>query len=234
MLGPFDYVLWVAAVLADVAVIAFALYRKSFLRYLPLSIYVLAGLFVEVGRYACLHKFGLQSPVYFYYYYYSDAMIGILMYLVIIHLYQHVFSEMGVGKLIRIAAGFLLGLTAVFSYLVVHHNQDHLTARFVLEFEQNLNFVGVVLIYLLWGAVLKLRETRTRLIQLVLALGAYFSAIAGLYALWNLFPSLDEHTLRLIPPVMGTLLPLAWAYTLATVPEDSRLVPAAIAARAAR
>ena len=35
-------------------------------------------------------------------------------------------------------------------------------------------FVGVVLTYLLWGAILKLRETRTRLIQLVLALGDLF------------------------------------------------------------
>ncbi|HWG59048.1 MAG TPA: hypothetical protein VN661_08375, partial [Candidatus Acidoferrales bacterium] len=149
MLGPFDYALWAAAFIADIAVIVCALYHRAFLRYLALNVYVLAGMAVELGRYACLHRFGLESSVYFYYYYYSDAMIGILMYLVIIHLYQHVFSEMGVGKLIRLTAGFLLAVTAIFSYLVVYRNQDHLTARFVLEFEQNLNFVGLVLVYLL-------------------------------------------------------------------------------------
>jgi len=45
-----------------------------------------------------------------------------------------------------------------------------------------------VLTYLLWGAVLKLQETRTRLVQMVLSLGLYFSAYAGSYALVNLAP----------------------------------------------
>ena len=91
--------------------------------------------------------------------------------------------------------------------------------------------VGVVLTYLLWGAVLKLRETRTRLIQLILALGVYFSATAGTYALRNLFPGLQESFLRWVPPLIGTWLPLAWAYTFSKVPEDARLMTARLVVR---
>jgi hypothetical protein len=79
---------------------------------------------------------------------------------------------------------------------------------------------------------LKLRETRVRLIQLVLALGIYFSADAMTYALRNLFPSLEPLVLRWIPPIMGVWLPLAWAYTMAKVSEDSRLTPARLMVKA--
>jgi glucan phosphoethanolaminetransferase (alkaline phosphatase superfamily) len=95
---------------------------------------------------------------------------------------------------------------------------------------QNLYFVGVVLTYLLWGAILKLRETRTRLIQLVLALGVYFSATACTYALRNLFPNLESSVLKSIFPVVGLWLPVAWAYTFAKVSEDARLATARLAA----
>ena len=71
---------------------------------------------------------------------------------------QQVFAEMKVSRYIRGAAAMLLAATAFFSYMVVHQNKDHLTTRFVVELEQNTNFVVVVLTYLLWGAILKLRE----------------------------------------------------------------------------
>ena len=39
--------------------------------------------------------------------------------------------------------------------MVIHENRSHLTTRFVVELGQNLHFVGMVLTYLLWGAILK-------------------------------------------------------------------------------
>ncbi|MGA3300909.1 MAG: hypothetical protein ABSD87_12530 [Candidatus Acidiferrales bacterium] len=144
------------------------------------------------------------------------------------------FEEMGASKYIGWAAAIMIVTTAIFSYAVVHQNRGNLTGRFVVELGQNLYFVGVVLTYLLWGAILRLRETRMRLIQLVLALGIYFSADAMTYALRNLFPSpsLEYAVLRWIPPIMGVWLPLAWAYTMAKVPEDSRLTPARLMVKA--
>jgi hypothetical protein len=154
-----------------------------------------------------------------------------LVYFTIMELYQHVFREMNLSGYIRGATALLLAGTAFFSYAVVRQNTDHLTSRFVVELGQNLYFVGVVLTYLLWGAVLKLKETRTRLIQLILALGVYFSATAAAYALRHLFPSLQSSILRWVPPLIGTWLPLAWAYTFSKVSEDARLATANLVVR---
>ena len=145
---------------------------------------------VALGEYFTIQHYGFQSMNYRYYYYYSESLLTILLFWVIILFYQQVFAEMEASRYIRRAAALLLVATGFFSYMVIHANKDHLTSRFVVELGQNLYFVGVLLTYLLWGAILKLRETRTRLIQLVLALGVYFSATAGTYALRNLFPGL--------------------------------------------
>src|SRR6202042_617703 len=186
---------------------------------------MLCDALVTWGQYYCVHHFGFESTTYVYFYYYPDSLLNVLMFWVIIKFYQETFAEMGVSRYIRGAAMMLILLTAVFSYAVVHQNRTHLTSRFVVEIGQNFCFVGVVLTYLLWGAILKLRETRMRLIQLVLALGIYFSATAGTYALRNLFPGLQPSVLRWIPPMMGVWLPMAWAYTMYKVPEESRLAP---------
>src|SRR5579862_9471104 len=105
------------------------------------------------------------------------------------NLYSLVFAEMGVAKHIRAGAMLILAGTAAISYYMVASSSQRFVTHFVLELGQNLFFVGVVLTYLLWGAVAKLRETRTRLMQLVLSIGVYVSLSAGSYALLNLYPN---------------------------------------------
>jgi len=87
--------------------------------------------------------------------------------------------------------------------------------------------VGLVLTYVLWGAILKLRETRTQLIQLVLSLGVYFSAFAATFALENMFRHPAFFTYAV--PVLGCLLPLAWTYAFWRLAPDARMVPARLA-----
>ena len=186
---------------------------------------------VQCAHFYFLHKYGLSSKQYTYVYYYTESLLTISLFCVVIQLYQHVFEEMKVSKQIRTAAGVLVAATAFFSYAVIRQNQDHLTSRFVVELGQNLYFVGVVLTYLLWGAILKLRETRTRLIQLVLALGIYFSATAGTYALRNLFPDLEASVLHVIFPMLGVWLPAAWSYTFLRVSDEDRLMPAQLSVK---
>ncbi len=189
---------------------------------------MLADFLVSVGRFAIFVRYGFTSSEYMYFYYYSDAVATILLYFSVMCLYQLVFEQMGVSKYLRGASIVLLAGTAWFSYMVVNQHTTQFTTRFVVELSQNLYFVGVVLTYLLWGAVLKLRETRTRIIQLILALGIYFSASAGAYALRNLVPGLE--LAKFIPPLMGTFLPLAWAYTFLRISEEARLATARLAA----
>ena len=223
MLGAFDYVVMFLSLVTEVYVVVRLCASKNSFRYFSLNIYMLAAGTVTASGVFVLRHFSLSSPVYQYFYYYTDALLTISLFFVIMSFYQQVFQQMGVGRYVRSASILLLSATALFSYLVVRQNTDHLTSRFVVEMGQNLYFVGVVLTYLLWGAIVKLRETRTRLIQLVLALGIFFSADAATYAMRNLFPGLQGNILRFIPPIVGAFLPMAWAYTFTKVSEDARL-----------
>lgn len=229
MLGLFDYAVTLLSLLAEVYVVVCLFASKNSLRYFSLSIYMLAAGTVTMSGLFVIRSFGFTSSQYTHFYYESDALLTISMFFVIMSFYHQVFQQMGVGKYVRGASVLLLSATALFSYLVVHQNTSHLTGRFVVEMGRNLYFVGVVLTYLLWSAILKLRETRTRLIQLVLALGIFFSANAATYAMRNLFPDFQLTFLKFIPPLIGVFLPVAWAYTLTKIPEEARLLTARLA-----
>jgi hypothetical protein len=232
-LSPYDYGFWVLGFLLEVYVVVCTIVRKSFLRYLPLNLYMLGTATSESLEYLLTHKYGLTSPQYMYFYYYSESLLCVFLYFVIMGFYKEVFKEMNVSKHVRTATLVVLAGTMFFSYLVVRNNQSHLTSRFVVALGQNLYFVGVALTYLLWIALLKLRETRARLVQLVLALGVYFSALAAIYALRNLFPTLETPILKFLIPLVGAWLPLAWGYTFTKVPEDARLEPSRLTVGAA-
>ncbi len=228
MLGPLDYVLWFAGDIAQAVVVVCILRSRSVSRYFTLLLYISASLILSGTRTFIFVRYGYTSVQYFYFYYFSDALLTIFLYFALMGLYSLVFQELGAKQHLRLGATLLLGVTAWFSYQVVIGSTDKLLTRFVVELSQNLYFVGVVLTYLLWGAMMKLREARTRLIQVVLALGVYFSVFAATYALRNLYPQflIWQYT----PPLMALLLPLSWAYTFMKVPEEARLATARVAA----
>jgi hypothetical protein len=226
VLGPFDYAIWIVSFTLEIGVVACAVYRRDFLRYISLNFYMLCAVAQQCAEYVCFSRYGVASRQYYFVYYYTNSLVTIVMFFVIIHLYQQVFAQMNASGIIRRTATVLLAMTSLFSYLVVHQHRASLTDHFVVELGQNIYFVGMVLTYLLWGAVFKLGETRSRLVHFVLGLGIYFSGTAGAYALRNLFPGLQPVFLHWVPPLVGAWLPLAWAYTFLKVPEDSRFVTA--------
>lgn len=231
MLGPVDFVLWILHAFLQAAVVVCAYKGRVFLRFFTLNLYMLAASLLTVGRFFIFWKYGFLSLEYRYFYFYSDGFLTICLYFALMGLYSHVFQEMGVHRYLRAGALLLLALTSGFTFQVLSNSSVNLVnkTRFVVELSQNLYFVGLVLTYLLWGAVMKLRETRTQVIQLVSALGVYFSAFAANYALHNLSPG--HSTLWAYLPQLLTLwLPLAWAYTFAKVPEEARMATARVAA----
>lgn len=230
MLGPLDYAFSLISFLAEAYAVVCLCAPKNFVRYLSLNVYMLAMVGITVGQFVVLRHFGVSSPVYAYVYFYTDALLTISLFFVIMSFYHQVFQQMGAGQYVKWGSVLLLSGTALLSYLIVRRmpTSHAWKTNFVIEMSQNLYFVGVVLTYLLWGAVIKLRETRTRLIQLILALGIFFSADAAGYALYNLYPSLEANFLKWIPPLMGTFLPLAWAYTFTRIPEEARLETARV------
>jgi len=72
---------------------------------------------------------------------------------------------------------------------VVQQFSSKLVTHFVASSHRNLYFVGLVLTYILWAAVLKMRETRTQLISWSSSMGVYFSLFAANFALQNLYHS---------------------------------------------
>ncbi len=227
MLGPLDYVLWMVTALLQAAVVVCAIYKRSFLKYFPLNFYMLAASVFTVARYFFVQHYGFRSTQYFYFYYYSDLLLTICLYFALMGLFSHVFREMGAKLYLRLGSLLVLGLTAAISYAIVSKAQDRLVSHFVAELSQNLYFVGAVLTYVLWAAVKKLHETRTQLIQLVLALGAYFSALAGSYAICVLYPL--SPVWKIGSYVMALWLPIAWGYTILRVHESARISTSRVA-----
>ena len=228
MLGPIQYGIWFFCTLLEATVVVCAIRGKAFRRYIFLNIYMTAEVVASIVRFDILHRYGFQSPTYAYFYYYSDALLTILLFFALSSLYSDVFGELNAERYVQLGAVLLFAGTALFSFAVVQQSSSKLLTHFVFEISQNLYFVGLVLTYILWAAILKLRETRTRLIQLVLSLGVYFSLYAANYALRNLYPSVSS-LFEWLNPVIGCFLPAAWAYAFWRLPEDARLVPAELA-----
>lgn len=228
MPGPLTLGIWYVGIVLEIAFVVCSIARKSFFRYIFLNAYILLGLGSDAGRYFFLSKFGQGSDEYRYAYFYTDALLTLALYLALISLFSCVFGELRFNRYVRFGAVILLLGTALFSYAVVVQSEHRLATTFAYELSQNLYFVGLVLTYILWGAVLKLRETRTRVVQFVLSLGLYFSAYAACYALGNL--SSQYSVVQYLSGGIGCLLPLAWTVTMWRHSEESRLEPARLLA----
>ncbi len=220
--------IWIVGMCAGVCFVTCSVLRASFLKYFFLNLYVIFAFSADLLRQFVLRYYGLQSPEYIYAYYYTDCLLTIALFVAVISLASRIFAELNLARYVRFVAVLLLLGTAGFTYAVVAQSTERLATKFAVELSQNLYFVGLVLTYLLWGAVLKLRETRTRLVQMVLSLGLYFSAYAGSYALLNLAPNYE--VVQYLAPILGCFLPVSWALTIMRYSEDSRLTPARLVA----
>ncbi len=236
MPGTLDYFLGLLTILLEVGVVVCAIARGAFRRYFTINLYMGLSAVVTASRYWILFRYGLSSSHNFYFYYYSDAVLTVCLYFALMGLYATIFEDMKAESYLRFGTFLLLAGTACysfaivnkFSYNVVQQSAPKILTHFVLEMSQNLYFVGLVLTYVLWGAIMKMGESRSRVVQLVLSLGVYFSAFAANYALFNLYPNL-QYIWAYMPPALACLLPLAWMYAFWRLPEEARLAPARLA-----
>src|SRR6201984_400365 len=190
MPGSPSYAILFLGTLLEALVVVCAVRRKVLKKYFVLNLYMLLCVFVSLGRYHILtHDGGVKALTYRYFYFYSDALLTIVLYFGLISLYISVFEQLKVEKYLRLGAIVLLAGTCWFTYAVVSQSSHRMLTYFAFELSQNLYFVGLVLTYVLWAAILKLRETRPLLVQIVLSLGIYFSAYAASYSLSNLHPN---------------------------------------------
>jgi hypothetical protein len=228
MPGPIGQIIWFLGIALELSFVVCSLARKSFLRYLFLNLYLIFCLISSVSRFLVLRSYGQDSDQYMYCYYYTDLVLTLALFVALISLYLRVFGELKVKQYLHWLAMLVLLGTALFSYAIVDQSAGQLSTSFAIELSQNLYFVGLVLTYILWGAVMKLRETRTRLVQLVLSLGLYFSAYAASYAMVNMAEKIG--VVQYIGPALGCLLPLSWTITILRHTEEARLATAQLVA----
>lgn len=95
----------------------------------------------------------------------------------------------------------------------------------MLDLFSNLSAVVLLLINLLLGAMLKLRETRAQYTYLLLWLGISFGACAALCCFCLIFLYLPPLVKSLLP-LGGLWLPLAWSYTFPRSKQGRQLARA--------
>jgi hypothetical protein len=229
VVGPFGYTIWFLGALLEATVVVCSLFRGPLRRYFTLNLYMAMSVLVNAGRYLIFTQHGFASSEYVYFYYYSDAILTICLYFALMGLYAIVFEELGVTMRLRVFMMLLLIGTTLFSYSVVHQSESRMLTHYIIEISQNLYFVGLILTYVLWAALLKLRESRVRVIQIVLSLGMYFSVNAASYALRNAYPNL-RFIWAYLPLMAGIFLPVAWIYAFMRFDDEARLAPARLAA----
>jgi hypothetical protein len=224
MPGWLSNIVWALGVLAALYVAGRSIVTGDFLRYPILTIYMAAQAAVDISSVLVLRRYGLHSEQYAFHYYYLASLLTVGVYFVVVELFQHAFHELGTRRHVRVASIVAVGAIAALAFAMMEKNSSRLASHFVIAFSQNIYFAGVALTYVLWITVLRLREIRARLAQLVLALGISFTAVTAVYALGSLLPPAIAQVLRpFVLQVAGTFLPLSWAYTFTRVPEEARV-----------
>ena len=213
-----EIILWLGLLWA-LAIVVVCLRSRCFAQYYILCIYLLSNVAFTLGCYYVLHVYGYSSDEYLYFYYTGDAVPNIVGYLLIGSFFDRLLRESAFHKYVRPTLAIFFLLIAGVSALFISGNVDRLYSSFVIEFQQNLYFVGVLLTFLLWMAVSYLDVKSRRFILLVSGLGIYFAAHAASYALWFLFPVLAP-LIAVVPPLAYNFMVGLWLYTFLRVPEE--------------
>lgn len=215
-----DYFLFYCGILAELSVVALAVFRRDVRRHFPLPLFMLASFAGSIASLYFLQRFGFSSGEYLYSFYYLDCAVTILLYGVIAWFYACILAQSGARSITRRVAVALPLVLAGFGFAILQSNPSRLMSPAVIDLERNLYFVGLLLTWMIWPGAVRLREQRPRWILLVLSLGVFFSGHAACYSLRSLAPSWSFP--RMLPPVLELLLPLAWILIFVYVPEEGR------------
>jgi len=223
MLSTYQYVVAALSVILSLGTVIVCVRQKCFYRYFFLNLYLLLITISTLAGQYLIHTVGYTSAQYFYFYFTSDAITNIICYLVIGAFFDQMFRQSFFARYVRPTLAFFFLLVILITGLYIARSTDHLFSRFVLEFQQNMYFVGVLLTFLLWMSMMYLGAETRRFALLVSGLGIYFTAHAASYAASFLSTSAQSFALQ-IPPVAYTLMTLVWLYTFLRVPEGEAAV----------
>ena len=223
MLGTYELSIAGLSVLLTLGGVVVCVWTKSFFRYLLLNFYLLSNLTFTLGCYYVYAVHGYDSLQYYYFYYLGDAVPNVVGYLLIGSFFDRLLRKSVFHKYVRPTLAIFFVFIIGISVLFISSSVDRLYSRFMIEFQQNLYFVGVLLTFLLWTSVNYLQVRSRRFTLLVSGLGIYFAAHAANYAVRFLFPSLSALTL-VVPPLAYNFMVGLWLYTFLRVPEEEMAV----------
>lgn len=234
-----DFVLAMIVNLLAVGVVAVSLYRGVFKRYSYVNLYVAALLVFDLARYVFLQRYGFQSKQYFYAFYGTDAVLAVLLYLLILSVFDIVFRDSSLRGPVRVSLWGGFTLLCFISYLFIPSSAKNFYSHLLVEFQQNMYFASVVLTVMLCISLAHLRVRDPQLSLLVSGLGVFAAVQAGQYAILNLLPrnlfennGVQEVTRRL-PAVATAMMVGLWCYALwklaatAKAPAESETIEVA-------
>lgn len=219
MLGTYHLTIAGLGVLLTLAAIGASLRARSFLRYSLLNVYLLSNVTFTLGCYYVYSLYGYDSPQYSDFYYMGDAVPNVVGYLLIGSFLDRLLRNSIFYRYVRPTLSIFFVLIAGISAFFIAGSVDRLYPRFVIEFQQNLYFVGVLLTFLLWMSVNYLQVRSRRFTLLVSGLGIYFAAHAASYSLWFLFPTFAPLTTA-VPPLAYNFMVGLWLYAFLRFPEE--------------
>ncbi len=235
MVDVLDYALAIGVHVLALSIIAASVWQQCVRRYLYLNLYAIGLLVLDGVRYIFLQRYGFTSKQYFLAFYGTDVVLVVLLYLLILSIFDMVFRDSPLRAQIRGALFGFLGLVAGMSYVFISNSVSHFYSHLLVEFQQNMYFASVVLTVLLCVSLAHLRVEDPQLGMLIAGLGVLAATQGGTYALQNLlskdlFLKLSEFTRRM--PAVSTMVMLGlWCYALVKVPVSLRAPARAVPLR---
>ena len=114
MVGTYDVIVLWLSVLFSLGVVGVCLYRRSFLNYFLVNLYLLFNVAFTVGCYYVYSLYGYRSPEYFYFYYTGDALVTVVGYVLIGSLSNRLFRESAFRQYVQLTlALFFIGVVIV-------------------------------------------------------------------------------------------------------------------------
>lgn len=230
MIGTYELIVMMISVILALVIMGVCIWTKSLFRYGLLNLYLLANVVFTAAGYYIYTTYGYNSSHYFYYYYTGDPILNIALYLLVGSFFDRMLRDSTFHKYVRPTLAIFFLLVVVVSGVFISGSVDRMRVfpRFVIQFQQNMYFVGVLLTFLLWISMSYLRAESRRFVLLVSGLGIYFSAHAANYALRFFFRASNDAAvtavLGQVPPLAYCLMVLLWLYTFLRVPEGEPMV----------
>jgi len=195
-------------------------------RYLYLNAYGASMLASSAVRQVVLHSYGFQSKQYIYAYYVSDLILTVLLYMVILSVFEIILRDSALHGKARAAFLACFAIVAAMSYFAISSSLSNHFRRYIIELQQNMYFASVVLTVLLCIALAHLRVTDPQLRIIVFGLGAYAGLQAATYAFQNMLPPAIFKawwgTMRYLFPLATEVRLALWCAALIRVPSLSQ------------